>query len=1131
MAFFQRYYNHLGLEMPTGVQAPEALYRLDGLDQSIIDRTGNGHDLDGGGPANIFEPAPFGLRGFQASAPNILANGINGVFPTDPNPGALRIAKDITGVGNASLTIDAIVHIRAVVNFAPVVTACWKAAGVLGTADVNFLWDLRTNGLGGNWQLYYEFGTGGTYGTNFLDFGTNEKSRDVTVLVTMTQSADGQTRKLYLDGALKSTITAQRAEKHTAGNAQSLLFCGNWTFEAMKGVGISLRITAQEMTATQVASVADSVIGGRIAPVGPLWSKNTFDTDGKRFLDGTQINDVHHAESNLTDSFWTGIGHYGADYTGQLRFNGTACAFADFGTIASGLRRTAWADETNPMAAQAVLAGSYSFPSDGVIRMTTGAANPGFIVDQNISSNLRWYILAGNFDFRGAYSNFSPTGNDLCAGWFLFSNIGGVEGSSGVRLRRCRVGGVEYYEVATFQNGVFGNQTLLGTADTAGILRAVRTSGSFTFYGGATGTTQIGPALGGLGFGQEDLFVMAQLVQNNTTGSCDFASPTMFSGSTSSLIGWARNANPDQYRGNTGPMPTDLVVTAHGDEKSLGVGGIGQWDFDHGGLSIIDGTNQKLWMQLNQVTNNAIFGVGTTAGEMQLKTRFRNGVLMGAHFTLSGTDQGGGYVIDFSTGSFRVATGGAGNPQPGEMYSGSFQRSVDPIARANDALNYNRSDASWTTQTKDILDVDMWFDSGKEYYAFGTATGLTVLRQTRWDIDGQYGINTADDCVSNDSNTMVALAFDQSNGRLFFMASNSLYSADKTTWEAAMPAGSFATDDGEALLGTEGRPFSQRRIIIIGSDVYVARDEGVYRHEAWPANSLALYYGKSGSGATHEILPDYDRVISIAGDSQNLAIAMAKDFDTATTVFLDNFDNSTVDLQTDASGGSFSESGTKLSIICPAASSTWPIAYEQVSTQYSSPVGLIRFETRLEQLTRSGQDCHAGLVVAANRNFMLHFGFIDIGLVYVLLEGVYRGVFKAGIDTTGAGVSDPNTTPHIYRLYWNPQDYPIAIENLSAFVAPKSLSFWYSLDDGSTFTILHGPINGRFADFTVDWFGCFARNFSTNPSVTADFSYLKMEDFTGGTGPVAVIDTTTNIKVQQNETVSSFLTEPRVVAI
>ena len=75
----------------------------------------------------------------------------------------------------------------------------------------------------------------------------------------------------------------------------------------------------------------------------------------------------------------------------------------------------------------------------------------------------------------------------------------------------------------------------------------------------------------------------------------------------------------------------------------------------------------------------------------------------------------------------------------------------------------------------------------------------------------------------------------------------------------------FTAATTKALPGARGNEynFAQYRMVKVGSVIYVPAHEGIYA-VTWPAGSFSLLYGKAGSGATYPILPDYNRVSSIA---------------------------------------------------------------------------------------------------------------------------------------------------------------------------------------------------------------------------------------------------------------------------
>ncbi|GAG87529.1 unnamed protein product, partial [marine sediment metagenome] len=144
----------------------------------------------------------------------------------------------------------------------------------------------------------------------------------------------------------------------------------------------------------------------------------------------------------------------------------------------------------------------------------------------------------------------------------------------------------------------------------------------------------------------------------------------------------------------------------------------------------------------------------------------------------------------------------------------------------------------------------------------------------------------------------------------------------------------------------------------------------------------------------------------------------------------------TSNLQEDLGNGSVTGVSGKVIVSCASGiDCNWsapnhnaPIAYANVGTYLPTPVGVIRFETRLEDLTKTGVDTLAGLTIWADRNNGIKFGHQTFTATSRILLAVIAGDIQTTIAFSGS-VTEPSTTPHIYRIYWNPQDYPISIEN------------------------------------------------------------------------------------------------------
>ena len=168
-------------------------------------------------------------------------------------------------------------------------------------------------------------------------------------------------------------------------------------------------------------------------------------------------------------------------------------------------------------------------------------------------------------------------------------------------------------------------------------------------------------------------------------------------------------------------------------------------------------------------------------------------------------------------------------------------------------------------------DCDLLFAGGYEYRVAATEAGLRVFKWRRWYLQGylnnEENITTPDWSDWDTANNVEWCLFDQATGELFWHDKTNMYSAQKTNggfsgWEDRMDESTFPAETTKALPGTrEWR--GQWVAVRYGSYFFIPADEGVYRVN-WPSGSWELFYGIPGSGATHEILPNYSFPTALA---------------------------------------------------------------------------------------------------------------------------------------------------------------------------------------------------------------------------------------------------------------------------
>lgn len=173
---------------------------------------------------------------------------------------------------------------------------------------------------------------------------------------------------------------------------------------------------------------------------------------------------------------------------------------------------------------------------------------------------------------------------------------------------------------------------------------------------------------------------------------------------------------------------------------------------------------------------------------------------------------------------------------------------------------------------------------------------------------------------------------------------------------------------------------------------------------------------------------------------------------------------------------------------CPAWGSN-PFAYYRLPRCDVSFDTVLKIETRLYSYTM-GVAAGAGLVVYQDAsNAYLFQCYSADSKLYV--SRIYGGG-GSNVANTGA-VAAPGTSPHTYRIYFNPTVSPLPLQELDGLtltVNGGETQFWYRVGDAGTWTLLHTrqmewSINGLLT-------GPFSYNGSPWPATTALYNYLSI---------------------------------------
>lgn len=234
------------------------------------------------------------------------------------------------------------------------------------------------------------------------------------------------------------------------------------------------------------------------------------------------------------------------------------------------------------------------------------------------------------------------------------------------------------------------------------------------------------------------------------------------------------------------------------------------------------------------------------------------------------------------------------------------------------------------------------------------------------------------------------------------------------------------------------------------------------------------------------------------------------------------------EMQQTLGNGTITEAGGVLTVEaasgvdCDWATDVAPLAWVPVHDKISAFDTVFKLDTRLYSYsTTGGTTSRAGAVFYKDYNNGYEFGYYaGDGKIYVT-----RWMAGSGgkVAETGSAVTVPTTSPHTYRIYWNPTARPLFVqeetEGLSFTITANEVQFWYRIGDAGTWTRLHSR--------TWEWlpqdthYGLCAHNYAaTKHGVTALFSYAGVyqwnatsQIYVPANDPVPLTDTSVDPKV------------------
>lgn len=599
------------------------------------------------------------------------------------------------------------------------------------------------------------------------------------------------------------------------------------------------------------------------------YQEDKLDSDGKELLYATATELaklIKTDEEGFGDP--TANNHWGAARDGKFYANGVECGTEgfDFGTVAGGFKDSAWNFPTRPMNREPYY---NTTPSWFTITMTADDEVEIFLDSPpsdwitTITSWGRW-VIDGDFDIQVDFEVLTWTQEQNRFEFGVGTSLSGNPGATQVYIYTRNNSTYAY----TANRHVNGSYASLGstamTPETTGKLRITRTAGVYQCYkwNGSSwdtvGTTFSDPTLEG------PVYVwMGPWSDDGDDTKVRMSNFTINSGTVINTVGWYREASGD-HRGVRQDMPEELAV----------VGTLGS-------LELIETANNKLWMRFIQAANYILFD--TTNGRKVRDVLWKDGILLVAMSGPTTYHEGGLFLIDFTTDVVRVFQESA-STICGAFFKHWLMHEPGDIAHRNVAYGYSNDNDTWRIPDYRIWSTAIFIDSGYVYIVVGSQEGLAVFRWKRWEFTGtEGGVNDDDWGMVRSNSTEVSrfLCCDfDADGDLFYLTEDDLgvggggdavlYSRDRTNgtpdgWEDGIPGGTFTAEYSKILPGTRSFEYQYRFHLYKPATtqyVFVPANEGVYRID-WPSGSWELFYGQSGSGATHEILPPYVRVTSI----------------------------------------------------------------------------------------------------------------------------------------------------------------------------------------------------------------------------------------------------------------------------
>lgn len=579
--------------------------------------------------------------------------------------------------------------------------------------------------------------------------------------------------------------------------------------------------------------------------------KAKYDADGREYLGNYAARHILLYDATADPWHTHGAGFYGAGRDGVLYYNGVACGPGSFGTLADGRNKTAWGTVGDYLDTQYTVAPTITADNEIQCVLTTGQVTSG------VGSRMRWF-LTGDFDIQVDYQIDSTGAGPTDGGINLYAYLD--TGANQFYVRR-KMWNSNRYDKDVRNNGSWVSYSSVVTTDTGGKLRLTRVGSVVAaYYWTGSAWAQIGSNYT-MTYARP-VHIECALAPTGGTANATvrLRNFTINSGSTTNLIGWAREA-AGTYRGSLTEFPQHALIVSSGNS-----------------LDIIDADTNKLWMSFRGGTSNMIGGPDATYYVNQVV--MKDGTLLVAYRTLdTATSTGIGIWIDFTLDFVRLHRGTA-LADAGWIYNVELTTNVWPrdsangcIAFRNNARGYYSSHFdNWQYQDPRANWCDILHDGGYQYRLIANNGGVYLAQWQRWKFEGTGNAHLNTPYYAIGTQTIVTrwAMFRPTSRDILAHNRIKLWVTHYATWSATIGGGggTWVEDHEYTLAGTVDPDatgaLAQDSMALDDAAglLFYARKEGVYAMVLATGVST-LYYGKVGSGATHESLPDYAMVSSI----------------------------------------------------------------------------------------------------------------------------------------------------------------------------------------------------------------------------------------------------------------------------